>query len=198
MVSYGAGCRISIHALRMESDPNILQSSIYHCISIHALRMESDQWPLVPRLDLIHFYPRSPHGERPSGVYGSVQPLDFYPRSPHGERPLSQPMRTSDNIYFYPRSPHGERHPNRYTIISNRSFYPRSPHGERHPNRYTIISNRSFYPRSPHGERLFTNLHSSLRLVFLSTLSAWRATFPRAHLLSLQNISIHALRMESD
>ena len=32
------------------------------------------------------FYPRSPHGERPSGVYGSVQPLDFYPRSPHGER----------------------------------------------------------------------------------------------------------------
>ena len=160
----------------MESDPNILQSSIYHCISIHALRMESDQWPLVPRLDLIHFYPRSPHGERPSGVYGSVQPLDFYPRSPHGERPLSQPMRTSDNIYFYPRSPHGER---LYSAKKTLQAEELSIHALRMESDTQIDTLSLVTDLSIHALRM----ESDLNIINATTKST---------------LSIHALRMESD
>ena len=78
-------------------------------ISIHALRMESDCKLLNGNRYIVHFYPRSPHGERRSAaVYERSLLRHFYPRSPHGERhgTLSKTIQTID---FYPRSPHGER-----------------------------------------------------------------------------------------
>ena len=59
-------------------------------ISIHALLAESDSAGVNSMLTLIHFYPRSPCGERqfkmpvPTCIYSN-----FYPRSPCGERPFT-------------------------------------------------------------------------------------------------------------
>ena len=44
-------------------------------ISIHALRKESDYSVIVHKVDTIHFYPRSPHGERPQLDMDSVVAL---------------------------------------------------------------------------------------------------------------------------
>ena len=44
-------------------------------ISIHALRKESDYSVIVHKVDTIHFYPRSPNGERPQLDMDSVVAL---------------------------------------------------------------------------------------------------------------------------
>ena len=60
------------------------------CISIHAPRMGSDcrrknflRW-------MLHFNPRSPHGERPVTRLLQKEQHHFNPRSPHGERRCAQ------------------------------------------------------------------------------------------------------------
>ena len=55
-----------------------------------------------------------------------------------------------------------------------------------------------FYPRSPHGERQLLSVILFCITPFLSTLSAWRATVCAKRLCAFFQISIHALRMESD
>ena len=129
------GCTvdISIHALLAESDPPVLATSPApskflstlslrrataklvktdarkQFISIHALLAESDSKRLCNALEHLHFYPRSPCGERLNSIRlvkhisrflstlslrrathhewsGSQQPENFYPRSPCGER----------------------------------------------------------------------------------------------------------------
>ena len=104
--------RISIHALLAESD-GVTVLGIQHKvgISIHALLAESDHFICQsPCVGWLHFYPRSPCGERQrfqaadiSARRISIHALlaesdvlalcsfggayDFYPRSPCGERP---------------------------------------------------------------------------------------------------------------
>ena len=205
----------------MESDQIIAKAGVKYRLSIHALRMESDAFSSQTTTSYAPFYPRSPHGERRDRhsnrtVYGRA----FYPRSPHGER-LGVPSISFPARSFYPRSPHGERHWKPYfwvlpphflstlsawratsvfclLVLRCSSFYPRSPHGERlHLLRHQLNA-LAFYPRSPHGERrkgLFLFIH---RKNFLSTLSAWRATFTPMHIRMPYSLSIHALRMESD
>ena len=56
-------------------------------ISIHALLAESDRGGHISKARSKHFYPRSPCGERRSGLARLAPRLDFYPRSPCGERP---------------------------------------------------------------------------------------------------------------
>ena len=56
----------------------------------------------------------------------------------------------------------------------------------------------SFYPRSPHGERPLNPAVYPQRSIFLSTLSAWRATVQSESMCGNLCLSIHALRMESD
>ena len=64
---------------------------------------------LIPRIGTLHFYPRSPCGERLGAVIELQCVLDFYPRSPCGERPLFALLRYLLHHDFYPRSPCGER-----------------------------------------------------------------------------------------
>ena len=71
----------------MESDQIIAKAGVKYRLSIHALRMESDAFSSQTTTSYAPFYPRSPHGERRDRhsnrtVYGRA----FYPRSPHGER----------------------------------------------------------------------------------------------------------------
>ena len=60
---------ISIHALRVEGDPEQLQARAgKYVISIHALRVEGDARPSCPPCRQIrHFYPRPPGGGRRQG-----------------------------------------------------------------------------------------------------------------------------------
>ncbi len=124
----------------------------------------------------------------------------FYPRSPHGERPsiTSEIARltTSISIHALRMESDARRKYNRYAA---NYFYPRSPHGERLKKTVTATDEQlDFYPRSPHGERQLILRGILARPKFLSTLSAWRATSLNSALRSRSDISIHALRMESD
>ena len=108
--NYNLHCVISIHALLAESDFHLFASSgVDFAISIHALLAESDNLIVIIRqhstpflstlslrratnkylkqfLELLHFYPRSPCGERltRNGTFRNAH--NFYPRSPCGER----------------------------------------------------------------------------------------------------------------
>ena len=65
-----ASCRavqvidISIHALLAESDRHCTGNYNGNHISIHALLAESDRLPTFRGSGRLHFYPRSPCGER--------------------------------------------------------------------------------------------------------------------------------------
>ena len=77
-------------------------------------------------------------------------------------------------------------------------FYPRPPRGERQKSRFFLKKVRNFYPRPPRGERPASVGHASAVSRFLSTPSARRATLRRTENVHVFDISIHALREESD
>ena len=56
----------------------------------------------------------------------------------------------------------------------------------------------NFYPRPPCGGRLRLRLGLARQIGFLSTPSVWRATTLNSASADLQDISIHALRVEGD
>ena len=147
----------------------------------------------------IHFYPRSPCGERLYSIIDKCELnvflstlslrratdiiiLDEYQKeiSIHALLAESDRTRTGPALrgpYFYPRSPCGERRMRRCTVAGSCHFYPRSPCGERpHSAGPWQEGCRDFYPRSPCGERRNTGLVDTAR----------------------QTISIHALLAESD
>ena len=61
---FWAGGIISIHALLAESDVHYDNYNLHCVISIHALLAESDSSHFMPISGTLHFYPRSPCGER--------------------------------------------------------------------------------------------------------------------------------------
>ena len=123
---------ISIHALLAESDqaakPDIpgerrflstlslrratlcMQDAIRNTqISIHALLAESDLYCLYCTTLDIHFYPRSPCGER-LGLLSPTDPRQTFLSTLSLRRATAQQIcRASAVADFYPRSPCGER-----------------------------------------------------------------------------------------
>ena len=77
---------ISIHALLAESDRADFNAACASSISIHALLAESDAQAPRRKRFVLHFYPRSPCGERPKVGNLRHAVKNFYPRSPCGER----------------------------------------------------------------------------------------------------------------
>ena len=101
---------ISIHALRMESDWNTSKIFFAIWISIHALRMESDGRVVAEIvLDSQFLSTLSAWRATSLAVVPTQDPLHFYPRSPHGERRCHRCTGRCTRAHFYPRSPHGER-----------------------------------------------------------------------------------------
>ena len=170
--------RISIHALLAESDDawSLLIVS-FSVISIHALLAESDAGLIFNSLYNIHFYPRSPCGERLKGrSMGTATALFLSTLSLRRATPHRKVSELA-SAYFYPRSPCGERQLfiNHFNA-SKWYFYPRSPCGERRIGFGMNIKPDDFYPRSPCGERLILLLTQRALNGFLSTLSLRRAT----------------------
>ena len=151
-----APVHISIHALLAESDFLVMWTRCPSTIiSIHALLAESDHNRRSRKPCHLHFYPRSPCGERRFGRILSVSNGYFYPRSPCGERQMQrkQPMQMLQAFL----STLSLRRATSALIAPASTF-------------------SHFYPRSPCGERRQLYLFSLCVTAFLSTLSLRRAT----------------------
>ena len=102
-------------------------------ISIHAPREGSDVQDALVRCKVLHFYPRSPRGER----HRNSRAVSIVKR----HISIHAPREGSDTIGMP-------------WLLQCRDFYPRSPRGERRAPRCRCRGcRRNFYPRSPRGER---------------------------------------------
>ena len=154
---------ISIHALLAESDFRFSAFDFLYLsfLSTLSLRRATCQGQ-AGSAGYLHFYPRSPCGERLLWLLTSIltsrflstlslrrattKPINqhqaclhFYPRSPCGERPVTE-LRVTSKVHFYPRSPCGERQLRKCCFRRSSNFYPRSPCGER-PLRHSADCN---------------------------------------------------------
>ena len=150
---------------------------------------------------IIHFYPRSPCGERPGRMTeNGTKKLTFLSTLSLRRATCYSFRHSASCWYFYPRSPCGERQRLWIMLYScPGNFYPRSPCGERLAGVNSMLTLiqflstlslrrattcvliirkqcRHFYPRSPCGERPPSTLRHCTTYLFLSTLSLRRAT----------------------
>ena len=100
---------ISIHAPREGSDSNSCSLNSISMISIHAPREGSDGFRNGLRRSLLHFYPRSPRGERPALPAPTQSDAGFLSTLPARGATAPACRVGQDAGYFYPRSPRGER-----------------------------------------------------------------------------------------
>ena len=191
-------------------------------ISIHALREESDGNGDLCRLLYQYFNPRPPRGERrcfaKSGYLGSDY---FNPRPPRGERrsmlsnrPVSSSFQSTPSARRATRrhahglhrpgiSIHALREESDKISSGIRVFLqPISIHALREESDAAgclcVSVSHNFNPRPPRGERQMKLRTSPKLTVFQSTPSARRATLQQRPGQAQHGISIHALREESD
>ena len=145
-------------------------------ISIHALLAESDGGPSGQNAVILHFYPRSPCGERRKSFRARRYPaISIHALLAESDidklHDVARPKKFLSTLSLR-RATHqlceGNQQPD--------DFYPRSPCGERRWPRGMIPLSLYFYPRSPCGERLRLHFAVVKRKKFLSTLSLRRAT----------------------
>ena len=125
----------------------------------------------------VHFYPRSPCGERPHIAACGLCDLNFYPRSPCGERLGVVSQDCVDALFLSTLSLRRATRLQSRTYQAKDDFYPRSPCGERQgvstmDNGVTQISIHALLAESDEtipGTQTGTGK-------FLSTLSLRRAT----------------------
>ena len=213
---------ISIHALLAESDGlrDVYVAKVTQFLSTLSLRRATPGGP-GPRNPHLHFYPRSPCGERLYWDTSKLKLGDFYPRSPCGERrkyPLCGVLRFAISIHALlaesDRERAGKAMYNKEflsTLSLRRATFVVTQKGPAKAISIHALLAESdavrcaggailgdFYPRSPCGERRCQNRQDGFRLVFLSTLSLRRATPLPPLALPPVPISIHALLAESD
>ena len=145
-------------------------------ISIHALLAESDDGHEVGCFLIVHFYPRSPCGER-RGVHADG--VELIVISIHALLAESDCWLCRRHLQHEFLSTLSLRRATNVRIAHNPGpcyFYPRSPCGERPKSVSPTPTQANFYPRSPCGERRPWKRAQALTCTFLSTLSLRRAT----------------------
>ena len=180
-----------------------LQHRLQLRISIHALREESDYLSAGGYRHSSDFNPRPPRGERPLFVvYRAVMYFHFNPRPPRGER--QEPDRGGQTFFEFQSTPSARRatEPTPAGLFLRIDFNPRPPRGERrarcggsafgscisiHALReesdldvtQKVIS-RIEFQSTPSARRAtpVASTHSCAPSVFQSTPSARRATAP--------------------
>ncbi len=196
----GAFDGISIHAPRVGSDGRQdFRQLVHHAISIHAPRVGSDARYRLIRVQMHHFNPRSPCGERRQL---GQRPAHSQPISIHAPRVGSDSWST--------------RHPGRFSGFQStlpvwgatngvyakldrlEHFNPRSPCGERQQHWRYIQSCRRFQSTLPVWGATTRWAVCAAGWQFQSTLPVWGATTSNYSMVGLQNISIHAPRVGSD
>ena len=107
--NYNLHCVISIHALLAESDPQ-RQRTLYGRVHFYPRSPCGERLVCgCPRVDFGHFYPRSPCGERPNNVMPAYAACGISIHALLAESDRSLPFGPMTRPYFYPRSPCGER-----------------------------------------------------------------------------------------
>ena len=146
-------------------------------ISIHALRVEGDSGPL----------------------YHAARRLDFYPRPPSGGRQYLFYIQEDFSIFLSTPSEWRATFWRGYRYDTTTDFYPRPPGGGRLITPCKLASSTVFLS-TPSGWRATTPVSGQCnKIKFLSTPSGWRATAAEpAPMFKLNDISIHALRVEGD
>ena len=128
-------------------------------------------------IDRVHFYPRSPCGERPRRTYLQYAKQAFLSTLSLRRATICAGINIASDLEFL-------------STLSLR----RATHNTK--NNYTDYCD--FYPRSPCGERPSMSITSNFEHTFLSTLSLRRATVHYDNYNLHCVISIHALLAESD
>ena len=169
--------KISIHASRGGSDPNI--TTMFTC------------W--------MNFNPRFPRGKRPGRADEQGLPADFNPRFPRGKRQRAA-MIAEVLAQFQSTLPAGEATALACPVFSIHSYFnPRFPRGKR---RIRLIENAALQEISIHASRggsdQKTAAQQACMLLFQSTLPAGEATRAGACRRCAGPISIHASRGGSD
>ena len=156
---------ISIHALREEGDLVGLRVHRGGQISIHALREEGDAQPKFDKLSTDIFL-STPSARRATkrACRSLLKKSNFYPRPPRGGRP-SMILYQKSGMHFYPRPPRGGRH-------------KVAPH-------VFLAVHISIHALREEGDAAQV-AGKSLRVLFLSTPSARRATLASLPLLQIQ------------
>ena len=169
-------------------------------ISIHALLAESDKQRNRAKIANHHFYPRSPCGERRTGIGPWPSRSNFYPRSPCGER------RDIDLTDF-----------NKAVFLSTLSLRRATDKDQvvkclAHISIHALLAESDILDSDSRRDRQRISIHALLAesdlvlscgwcgvgMLFLSTLSLRRATLVPHQQKCSNRISIHALLAESD
>ena len=192
---------LSTLSLRRATDKCCRLAACHPVISIHALLTESDWTDNNQTNSKVHFYPRSPYGERPLIVVLLCHHISKFLSTLSLRRAtILPPVDTSSvSISIHALLTESDVESRSNILITSKYFYPRSPYGER---RSAWVSE---FPQ------LFISIHALLtesdsavivdngRLpIFLSTLSLRRATPSTSIPKPGKVISIHALLTESD
>ena len=146
-------------------------------ISIHALREEGDvDFCILPPLDL-NFNPRPPRGGRPRcSLRTPSKSTYFNPRPPRGGRPMSEPKQLQ------------------------KSLFQSTPSARRATWLLSMCRPKQQFQSTPSARRATCSRYCApdASELFQSTPSARRATGFCCPFHRMSNISIHALREESD
>ena len=170
---------ISIHALRVEGDHDIVQVRLFHRISIHALRVEGDLPSIAPQSTRTELFLSTPSGWRATSprTGGRGYSAYFYPRPPGGGRRVIYALEDGYEVAFL-STPSGWRATDLWEPTAVPKIFLSTPSGWR----ATI-------------KQIFQGV---IDFVFLSTPSGWRATITSMGGQKMPLISIHALRVEGD
>ena len=154
---------------------------------------------MIPNVKLCYFYPRPPGGGRRVLLCVVILLYDFYPRPPGGGRPAYED--TSVEARRFLSTPSGWRAtpPRKKALCPATDFYPRPPGGGRLFDLREPIAAPEIFLSTPSGWRATScrNITCSIHK-FLSTPSGWRATKTCHICIRIDQISIHALRVEGD
>ena len=171
---------ISIHALRVEGDSSAPRPGPTNSrISIHALRVEGDWLVRIAQYFRFDFYPRPPGGGRPFRACSSSGTPFLFLSTPSGWRATAvSGVRGSRAAYFYPRPPGGGRPSlqKKERLITDISIHALRVEGDG-LNGYKKQSDNkiSIHALRVEGDSSFPSTRT-LRCLFLSTPSGWRAT----------------------
>ena len=191
---------ISIHALLAESDTNYQRDDGDPAafLSTLSLRRATAMGQLAAQLNEISIHALLAESDRPPGNSCGTIYLHFYPRSPCGERRMMKLFsQLSTDISIHALLAESDRCCPCAIIAPAISIHALLAESDLLPFAMTITA-LDFYPRSPCGERPKRYLPCCTSRIFLSTLSLRRATGSNPVSKIKAGISIHALLAESD
>ena len=191
---------ISIHALLAESDHGFLRGLPKEHLFLSTLSLRrATLYSSSSSTPAVHFYPRSPCGERPDELGARLCDYCISIHALLAESDVREGAETRSLLLISIHALLAESD----SLLRFRFFgFAISIHAllaesDREKPRQTR-TDTNFYPRSPCGERPTKKVSSTRLYVFLSTLSLRRATAAITPGSGTVRISIHALLAESD